>query len=52
MRQLFIIATILICSSSAFGQREMPTYKVTEISEDPTYGLSEDNPINVGYARR
>lgn len=49
IRKLLLIATLLVCSSAAFSQNERPTYKVTEISDDLTYGRSSDNPIKVGY---
>ena len=49
MRKVLMIVLVLGCSQFVFCQEEKPTYRLTEISDDPTYGLTMDNPIKVGF---
>ncbi len=57
MKKTFLLASIGILSAcatpkqattAATKSQQSTTFEITEISTDPTYGLSEKNPIQVG----
>jgi len=46
--KLLIILTFAF-SLRALCQSDMPSYILLEVSEDPSYGYTEENPVKVGY---